>query len=158
MPEIFADTAGLLAAFVATETHHAAAAQLLRQWSGDGTRLVTSNYIFCHVQLHFDGTRRALRQPHPFAASAANCHDCATERIGLGGNRSHHAGIRYGGVEPVRFPSRQRLESGRLQHFRPDAAARHHVGPDFESPFHAGRFSNFAFMRARPFTPAASGW
>ncbi len=45
MPEVFGDTSGLLAAFVSTEMEHPKAAKLLRQWSGDGTRLVTTNYV-----------------------------------------------------------------------------------------------------------------
>jgi predicted nucleic acid-binding protein len=49
MPEVFGDTSGLLAAFVATETEHLKAATLIRQWSGDGTRLVTTNYILTEL-------------------------------------------------------------------------------------------------------------
>jgi predicted nucleic acid-binding protein len=49
MPEIFGDTSGLLAAFVATENNHPAAANLMRQWSADGTRLVTTNYVLVEL-------------------------------------------------------------------------------------------------------------
>jgi len=45
MPEVFGDTSGLLAAFVSTETEHQKALRLMRQWTLDGTHLVTTNYI-----------------------------------------------------------------------------------------------------------------
>ncbi len=49
MPNVFGDTSGLLAAFVATEAEHPKAAALLRQWSADGTRLVTTNYVLTEL-------------------------------------------------------------------------------------------------------------
>ena len=48
-PEVFGDTSGLLAAFVSTESEHVEAAELMRQWSGDGTRLVTTNYVLTEL-------------------------------------------------------------------------------------------------------------
>jgi len=49
VPNVFGDTSGLLAAFVATEAEHPKAAALLRQWSADGTRLVTTNYVLTEL-------------------------------------------------------------------------------------------------------------
>lgn len=49
MPEVFGDTSGLLAAFVSTETEHLKAATLIRQWSSDVTRLVTTNYVLTEL-------------------------------------------------------------------------------------------------------------
>ena len=49
MLTVFGDTSGLLAAFVATETEHLQAADLMRQWSADGTRLVTTNYVLAEL-------------------------------------------------------------------------------------------------------------
>jgi predicted nucleic acid-binding protein len=49
MPEVFVDTSGLLAAFVATDNEHPLAAILMRQWSADGTRLVTTNYVLTEL-------------------------------------------------------------------------------------------------------------
>lgn len=61
MPEVFGDTSGLLAAFVSTETEHSKAAQLMRQWSGDGTRLITTNYIITELVALYVSR---IRTPH----------------------------------------------------------------------------------------------
>ena len=49
MKEVFGDTSGLLSAFVETERKHEEAAGFVRQWSADGTRLVTTSYVIADI-------------------------------------------------------------------------------------------------------------
>jgi uncharacterized protein len=47
--EVFADTSGWLNAFVNTEPHHFVAAEQLRKWRRDRTRVVTTNYVITEL-------------------------------------------------------------------------------------------------------------
>ncbi len=49
MAEVFADTAVWASAFVQTEKFHAPAADFLRRWQADGTRVVTTNYVLAEL-------------------------------------------------------------------------------------------------------------
>ena len=43
MSEVFADTSGWASAFIGKEMFHSLAAEYLRQWQADGTKVVTTN-------------------------------------------------------------------------------------------------------------------
>ena len=47
--DVFADTSGWLNAFVRTEPQHAAAAEYLRKWQRERTRVITTNYIITEL-------------------------------------------------------------------------------------------------------------
>lgn len=47
--EVFADTSGWASAFVRIEPYYTLAADFLRQWQADGTRVVTTNYVINEV-------------------------------------------------------------------------------------------------------------
>lgn len=49
MNEIFADTSGWANFFVRTEPWHIEAKNLMQQWHGRGTRLVTTNYVLLEL-------------------------------------------------------------------------------------------------------------
>lgn len=49
MSEVFADTSGWASAFIGKEMFHSLAAEYLRQWQADGTKVVTTNYVLTEV-------------------------------------------------------------------------------------------------------------
>ena len=49
MIEVFADTSGWASAFIGKEMFHFPAAEYLRQWQADGTKVVTTNYVLTEV-------------------------------------------------------------------------------------------------------------
>lgn len=61
MSEIFADTAGWANFFVRTESFHANAKDLMHQWSTNGTRLVTTNYVLVELIALFTSPLRVPR-------------------------------------------------------------------------------------------------
>lgn len=49
MPEIFVDTSGWATWIDNSQPFHGLADTLMRQWQGDGTRLVTTNYVLVEL-------------------------------------------------------------------------------------------------------------
>ena len=49
MVDGFVDTSGWASAFVSTETHHAKASALMRQWHQQNRRVVTTNYVLSEL-------------------------------------------------------------------------------------------------------------